>query len=88
MQEKIITCKQLQYLSKCGRCQILGSCTNTTKLEKITCGENLLPFNSKSFTFLSLSKDLKIKILTNYKTREGHTSSENMVLLTRILEPK
>jgi len=46
--------------------------TVTAKSEHITCGKNLLPFNSKTYTFLSLSKDLKIKIHKDYKTR-GHT---------------
>jgi hypothetical protein len=73
MQEKIMKCKQLYNLSKCGRCEILGNCNNTAKSEKIMCSENLLPFNSKSLTFMSLSKDLKIKILKNYKARGGHT---------------
>ena len=68
MQDKIITCKQLQIFQNVAHIKYLGNAV-TQKSEQITCGTSLLPFNSKSFTFLSLSKDLKIKIHKNYKTR-------------------
>ena len=71
MQDKIITCKQLQIFQNVADIIYLGT-EVTTKSEQITCGKSLLPFNSKTYIFLSLSKDLKIKIHKNHKTRE-HT---------------
>jgi hypothetical protein len=71
MLDKIITYKQSQIFQNMADIKYLGIAV-TAKSEQITCGKSLLPFNSKSFTFLSLSKDLQIKIHKNNKTR-GHT---------------